>query len=563
LRGLLKNTNPAVLRINAHVSRAEAFHIDTLELYSARQRTAYIKQASEELNVEERVIKRDLGVVLLKLEELQEKAQRKEAEPQSQAPKLSETEQKEALALLKDPKLLDRIVSDLESCGIVGERVNKLTSYLAAVSRKLEKPLAIVIQSSSAAGKSSLMEAVLKLVPEEERIAYSAMTAQSLFYMGEHDLKHKVLAIAEEEGAKEASYALKLLQSEGRVRIASTTKDPQTGQFVTKDHELEGPVMILLTTTAIEVDEELMNRCIVLTVDEGREQTRAIHELQRQGRTLEGLIIKEEQERLVRLHQNAQRLLRTLPVVNPYAGQLKFPDHQTRMRRDHTKYLGLIDAVALLHQYQRPIKEATHRGKVIRYVEVTQEDIEHASRLAAEVLRVTTDDLPPQTRRLLEQLDELVTERSEQLGMDRNDYRFSRREAREWTLLGLTQLRVHLERLVEMEYVVPHRAGPGRGHAVFYELSWTASSTTQSWRGFEGSWRGVDGELAGTAPSTESSRKPGESASHEADSGVIAKLHQRGPRSAVHRSVNTTASVSGAGEPVAASLPLAANHKHH
>ena len=108
--------------------------------------------------------------------------------------------------------------------------------------------------------------------------------------------------------------------------------------------------MIFLTTTALEVDEELMNRCIVLTVDEGREQTRAIHELQRKGRALEGLIINEEQERLVRLHQNAQRLLRTLPVVNPFAGQLKFPDHQTRMRRDHTKYLGLIEAVALLHQ---------------------------------------------------------------------------------------------------------------------------------------------------------------------------------------------------------------------
>src|SRR5690606_6372590 len=369
-----------------------AFHMDTLELYSARQRTAYIKQASEELNLEERVIKRDLGVVLLKLEELREKAQKKESEPENKAPKLSETEQKEALALLKDPKLLDRIAADLESCGIVGERVNKLTSYLAAVSRKLERPLAIVIQSSSAAGKSSLMDAVLRLVPEEERIAYSAMTAQSLFYMGEHDLKYKVLAIAEEEGAKEASYALKLLQSEGRVRIASTTKDPQTGQFVTRDHELEGPVMIFLTTTAIEVDEELLNRCIVLTVDEGREQTRAIHERQRQARTLEGLILKEEQERLERLHQNAQRLLRALPVVNPFAAQLSFPDHQTRMRRDHTKYLGLIEAVTLLHQYQRPIKEATHRGKGIRYVEVTAADIAMANRLAREVLGRSVDD---------------------------------------------------------------------------------------------------------------------------------------------------------------------------
>jgi DNA primase catalytic core len=468
IRGLLKNTSASVLRINALVSRGEAFFVDTLELYSARQRAAYIKQASEELLVEERVIKRDLGHLLLKLEELQEQAKSKGSEPESAAPKLSETEQREALELLRDPKLLDRIVNDLEVCGIVGERVNKLTSYLAAISRKLEKPLAIVIQSSSAAGKSSLMDAVLRLVPEEERIAYSAMTAQSLFYMGEHDLKHKVLAIAEEEGAKEASYALKLLQSEGRVRIASTTKDPQTGQFVTRDHELEGPVMIFLTTTAIEVDEELLNRCIVLTVDEGREQTRAIHERQRQGRTLEGLILKEEQERLVGLHQNAQRLLRTLSVVNPFAAQLSFPDHQTRMRRDHTKYLGLIEAVTLLHQYQRPIKEAAHRGKTIRYLEVRAADIAMANRLAREVLGCSVDDLPPQTRRLLEQVDRMVTDEAQKFGMDRNDFRFTRRMVRERTRWGDTQLKVHLGRLVELELLVVHRGHHGQRYE--YEL---------------------------------------------------------------------------------------------
>ena len=45
------------------------------------------------------------------------------------------------------------------------------------------------------------MDAVLAFVPEEERIQYSAMTGQSLYYMGEMDLKHKVLAIVEEEGA--------------------------------------------------------------------------------------------------------------------------------------------------------------------------------------------------------------------------------------------------------------------------------------------------------------------------------------------------------------------------
>ena len=112
----------------------------------------------------------------------------------------------------------------------MGEHTNALTGYLAAVSRHLESPLAIVVQSSSATGKGSLMDAVLAFVPEEERIQYSAMTGQSLYYMGETDLKHKVLAIVEEEGASQASYALKLLNDRRRVVDCVDRQGPGNGQ---------------------------------------------------------------------------------------------------------------------------------------------------------------------------------------------------------------------------------------------------------------------------------------------------------------------------------------------
>src|SRR6185436_1062382 len=161
---------------------------------------------------------------------------------------LSAEEQKRALELLSDPQLLDRILADFERCGVVGEETNKLAGYLAAVSRKLEDPLAVIIQSSSAAGKSSLMEAILAFVPDEDRVKYSAMTGQSLFYMGDADLKHKVLAVVEEEGAARASYALKLLQSEGELTIASTGKDPASGKLVTHEYHVEGPTQLFLTT---------------------------------------------------------------------------------------------------------------------------------------------------------------------------------------------------------------------------------------------------------------------------------------------------------------------------
>lgn len=48
------------------------------------------------------------------------------------------------------------------------EAMNLLAGYLAATSRKLDAPLAVLIQSSSAADKSSLMDAVLTMMPLEE-----------------------------------------------------------------------------------------------------------------------------------------------------------------------------------------------------------------------------------------------------------------------------------------------------------------------------------------------------------------------------------------------------------
>jgi hypothetical protein len=132
------------------------------------------------------------------------------------------------------------------------------------------------------------------------------------------------------------------------------------------------------------------------------------------------------------------------------------------------KYLTLIRSIALLHQCQRPVKTATHGGKTVEYIEVTQNDIETANRLAHEVLGRSLDELPPQTRRLLLSIDEMVSKQCEQLKMERGDCFFSRRDVRQYTGWGDTQLRVHLRRLEELEYLLAHRGG--RGQSFVYEL---------------------------------------------------------------------------------------------
>lgn len=479
VRGLSKVSSFDALRVNVLVARederrGQVFHVDTLDLYSARARGVFCRQAAGELGAAEELIARDLGRVLLACEERAEEAVRLAQAPTDPEVVLSDAELEAALELLRDPRLVERIVGDFAAAGMVGEETNCLVGYLAAVSRKLDRPLAVVVQSSSAAGKSALQDAVLGFVPDEQRVSFSAMTGQSLFYMGETDLAHKVLAVAEEEGAERASYALKLLQSEGELSIASTGKDGTSGRLVTHTYRVKGPVAIFLTTTAVDVDEELLNRCIVLSVDEEREQTRAIHARQRERETLDGLVAERRRRSVLKVHQDAQRLLEPVAVVNPFATRLAFSDARIRTRRDHVKYLTLIRAIALLHQHQRPRRSTTVDGQAVSYIEATREDIVLANRLANRVLGRSLDELPPGARRLLDALERLVTAAAGERGVSRERVRFTRRELRERLGLGDTQLKVHLARLVSLELVHAHRGAHG---AYVYELAWNSNDT--------------------------------------------------------------------------------------
>jgi DNA primase catalytic core len=450
--GLEKTLGSDGLKVALRLKVGDRFHLDSLDLARDADRRRFVERAAEETGVSADLLKRDVGRLLLALEQAQVELARP-AEKASSVVRLSEAERAEALAWLTAPDLVGRLRAAFHKAGIIGEENNTLLAYLAGVSRLLERPLAIIVQSASAAGKTTLMDAVLAFFPEEERIKYSAMTGQSLYYLGETNLKHKILAIVEEAGAEKASYALKLLQSEGELTIASTGKDPTTGRMETQVYRVEGPVMIMLTTTAIDLDEELQNRCLTLSVDESPEQTAKIHTLQRERRTLAGLVAKAERTELLRVLRNAQRLLTAVEVLNPYAPSLTFPSGRTRTRRDHEKYLTLIDSIALLHQHQRPKGSYELGGRTLEYVPVTLDDIALANELAPEVLGRSLDELPPQTRTVLGHIRTLMRAKREKTkGVDT----FTRRELHGACGWSFTQLRIHLERLIEQEYVAAH-----------------------------------------------------------------------------------------------------------
>ncbi len=126
-----------------------------------------------------------------------------------------------------------------------------------------------------------------------------------------------------------------------------------------------------------------------------------------------------------------------------------------------------------MHEHQRLLKEKDS----LHYIEVELADIAAANAIAHEVLGRSLDELPPQTRRLLGLLRQMVAKFCEKKAMNQEDCLFTRRQVRAFTSWSNTQLKVHLDRLEDLEYILPHRGV--RGSAYEYELLFDGDTETE------------------------------------------------------------------------------------
>lgn len=463
---ILKNIQYSSYQLKANIKvfktddPKDRFHIDIVNFYSSSARRTITKDCSTLLEEDFKTIENDVNKIINLLEEKKEELKKGNTNPAGKLEIMTASEREEAMQLLNSSTLFDDIVNDLSTLGYVGENTNKLTAYLAVTSRKLDDPLSIMITSRSAAGKSSLQDAILALLPPEDFVKYTSLTGKALFYQDEYALQNKVLAIEEETGSREASYSIRAIQSSKYLSIATTGRDSTTGKLKTEVYNVRGPVSIFFTTSSIDMDQETANRFLRLTVDESQEQTKQILERQRELETIEGLMLKDKLENVIRKHQNAQRLLYPVKVVNPFAKSLTFNDETIRTRRDHKKYLNLIKTIAFIHQHQRKQKSASIQGKEIPYIEVVPEDIRCANEIAKIIFAHTLEELSPPSRGLLQAIQKMVKKSINGDGKRVEDVVFTRKEVRDYTLWGNYQIKNHIRELQDLEYLIPISGGP-------------------------------------------------------------------------------------------------------
>jgi DNA primase catalytic core len=457
------------LRVNIKAEAKGASFLDNVDLYSARSRALFAASAAGVLSLEAPGVEKDLLLIVdhLEAERDRELLQAGHGERRE----LSEEERKAGMELLEDPRLFDRIVSDLEELGYVGEELNKQLLYIAASSRKMADPISVVILSQSSSGKSLLVETVRRLMPEEDVVAVSSLSDQALNYIGEGGLLHKFLILGEAVHSEVVEHQIREMLSSHELSRLVVTKDVKTGELSSKTVRSPVVVSAVMSTTRAEINPENASRAFLVNADESREQTRRIHESQREKYSLSRH--KRERSlipRIMAAHKAAQRLLLSRLIVNPFASKLCFPDALMRSRRDHERFVDLIASVCFLRQFQkREMETREEGGDEVRYIECDLTDYRVAYRILCATLPSTLSSFPPSAVELYEAVRALLKEKAERLGLKPTEASVSQREIRESTGYNQRWIKRYMQLLAEWEYLIVSGVR-GRGGRNSYRL---------------------------------------------------------------------------------------------
>lgn len=441
--GGIKFNSLEALRVTLGLQKQGAHTIlrQSIDLYNDTTVEKLTRKIAERLEIGTTIVRRDLDELTNSLESyrLQElEIQHKQYEKQLKI--LTEKENKEAKSFLQNQNLIEETQNLIGKSGVIGEEINRLLMYLIFTSRKTNNPLHCISLGSSGAGKTHLQSKVAELIPEEDKIEMTVLSANAFYYFNRTELQQKLILIEDLDGAESVLYPLRELQSKKKITKTVVHKDKK-GTTKTIHLTVEGPVSVSGCTTQESIYEDNSNRSFLLYIDESEAQDEKIMQYQRQLSA--GKVNHEEEIKTKQLLQNCQRLLKTITVKNPFAEYLSLPNSVFKPRRTNAHYLQFIEVITFYKQYQKIHRIDEETGE--EFIETTIEDIQEANQLIKEVLLRKSDSITGASRNYLENLKTYLTQQ--------NQTTFTSFEIRRrLRITKTTQWRYH-QQLVENNYL--------------------------------------------------------------------------------------------------------------
>ena len=186
----------STLRVTIRIQKPKQHNIlrHNIDLYNDNQVEKFTRKIAERLEIGMSVARRTLQDLTKELENYQFLLLEKEEEKRRPYHKeLTWTEEKQAIAFLKNPNLLKRTNELIGMSGVIGEENNRQTMYLIFTSRKTNNPLHCISLGSSGTGKTHLQGKVAEFIPEEDVIEVTNLPMNVLYYFARTELSHKVI----------------------------------------------------------------------------------------------------------------------------------------------------------------------------------------------------------------------------------------------------------------------------------------------------------------------------------------------------------------------------------
>lgn len=321
--------------------------------------------------------------------------------PTAGKPANDELQNDEPPSLAKEAQILDWLADTLKQVGVAGERRAALILYLAVTSRLFARPLSVAVKGPSSAGKSFLVRQVLRMFPDDAFYVLSSMSDRALAYSRE-PLKHRMLVVQEDAGVfgEMGNYLLRSLLSEGELRYETVEHSP-SGLRSRVIHR-EGPTGLVTTTTAVSLHGENETRLLSIAVDDTAEQTREILRAIASDGNGAAPDVLASQRLQQWLERHGERRV-SIPFAVRLADSIR--PVATRLRRDFTALLTLVQSCAFLHQVGRP---RTPEGAVI----ATLDDYATVRELVADLLAHSAEQsVPLKIRETVHAVHALIAQR--------------------------------------------------------------------------------------------------------------------------------------------------------
>ncbi len=441
--GGIRFNNLEALRVTLGIQKLKSEQVlrQNIDLYNDTSIEKLTRKVAERLEIGTTIVRRDLDSLTNELENYRlQEVENQNKLYEKQVKVLTEKEIKQAKEFLAQDNLIAKTNELIGLSGVIGEEFNRLLMYIIFTSRKTNNPLHVVSLGSSGAGKTHLQSKVSELIPEEDKIEMTVLSANAFYYFNRTELQNKLILIEDLDGAESVLYPLRELQSKKKITKTVVHKDKK-GTTKTIHLTVEGPVSVSGCTTQESIYEDNSNRSFLLYIDESHEQDEKIMHYQRQLSA--GKINHEEEIRTKLLLQNCQRLLKTITVKNPFAEYLTLPQSVFKPRRTNAHYLQFIEAITFYKQHQKQKHYDTETGE--EFIETTIEDIQEANELIKEVLLRKSDSITGASRNYLENLKIYLQEQ--------NQVVFTSYEVRrKLRLTKTTQWRYH-QQLLENNYL--------------------------------------------------------------------------------------------------------------